>query len=178
MKKVKKDKSNFMRIFILLMVIFIFFVLVVVLMARRIPKNVPITNEAFIIEMENRGYKVKEINNSTHTHSHVLKGYFATKKTERGNHIQFVFFSFKSNADARNAFFNIYNSLKKNNVQTFEFKNRSGLFGNTQYYIELSQGNGYVTDMFSVDNTLIVAQSNEFPMTESTHFFKAIEYNY
>lgn len=131
------------------------------------PENIPVSQETFLKIMGDEGYKLEEIKEEgiKKDFPNIVECYIALKKTERENLIKVLYCKFPSSKEAQAAFLSIYSVVKSDDTQTFEFLNKSGFFGNTQYYEELSMpSSGWTTQMWCVDKTLIIAQSNEFPM--------------
>ena len=55
-----------------------------------------------LLKWKHRGYEISTIKEGGFSKS--VERYFATKETDRGNQINFVFSTFESNEDARNTF--------------------------------------------------------------------------
>lgn len=145
------------------------------------PKNTPISHETFIEVMSNEGYELEEIKEGgiKKDFPNLVESYVALKKTERENLVKVLYCRFASAKEAQIAFLSIHSTIKSDGVQTFEFLNQSRFFGNTQYYEELSMPvSGWTTQMWCVDDTLIIAQSNEFPMLVSEIFKEKFGYRY
>jgi len=147
----------------------------------KIPKNIPVSQETFIQVMTEEGYTLEEIKEGgiKEDFPNIVESYAAWKETERKNRIKVLYCKFPSSKEAHTAFLSIYSSVKSDGTQTFEFLNESGFFGNTQYYQEFFMPtSGWISEMWCVDDTLVIAQSNEFPMLVSDIFTEKFGYKH
>lgn len=139
--------------------------------------NTPSTSKVFFSKMQAREYEVFEL--KSNDFDGTLEQYKAYKLSDYGNGIQVLFYRFSTNEEARQAFLEVYEKVHEKANLEYVFLNESGLFGNTQYYENLTRSSrGVETMMCSVDNTLLIAQANEWPIPEAEEIFKALGYRY
>ena len=153
----------------------------IVFLKMKSPKNTAVSQETFIQVMRDEGYTLEEIKEGgiRADFPNIVESYVALKETERKNHIKVLYCKFPSSKEAHAAFLSIYSSVKSDGTQTFEFLNESGFFGNTQYYQELFMpASGWISEMWCVEDTLLIAQSNGFPMLVSEIFKEKFGYKY
>ncbi len=139
--------------------------------------NTPITLEQFKEAAIAQGFEVKPTGRKSF--QGVQEEWYASKMSERNNPIYITFYVFDGKETTRFAFQDVVKQLKPYATNTYSFSNNSDFFGNTQYYIELSRPkNNMNTSMITVDNTMIMSRSKEWPVIEDTKLYKAIGYDY